>query len=293
MPPLVSVYIPTHNRASALAKSIDSVLLQSYPNIEIIVSNDGSSDSTKQLLENLQQQHKNIQVIHSKQAKGACHARNLAINQANGEFITGLDDDDLMLPDRIKTLVDAYHDDYAFVCSADYNVHGNGRKEKTPRPKQISLQMMLYKNVAGNQVLTTTKKLRAINGFDESLKAAQDYDTWLRLIERFGKAKGINTALQLINYDDNATRISTGSNRFSGNLAFHLKHKDKMNLKQRTYRLYILYKMRQKPMTLSTLKKLLACNYRDLVKISYYLKLKFSLFNALYKKAKAIKNAIN
>ncbi|HAY4006682.1 TPA: glycosyltransferase family 2 protein, partial [Escherichia coli] len=99
---LVSVYIPTHNRVDMLERAIMSVLKQSYPNIEIIVSDDGSQDNTKKIVTSYMQQYSNIKYVFSSEAKGACHARNLAIAKASGTYITGLDDDDEFTQDRIE-----------------------------------------------------------------------------------------------------------------------------------------------------------------------------------------------
>ena len=116
-PPLVTVYIPTHNRCQLLKRAVDSVLKQSYQHIELIIVDDASVDDTEYYLSELVTQHANIRFFKQKHAKGACVARNIAINDAKGELITGLDDDDEYLPERIADLVANYDEGYAFVCT--------------------------------------------------------------------------------------------------------------------------------------------------------------------------------
>ena len=88
--PLVSVILPTYNRAWALKTAIDSVLFQNYPNIELIVIDDGSRDNTKELLKDYKNQ---IRVLTQENA-GVSAARNRGIEKSRGEFIALLDSDD-------------------------------------------------------------------------------------------------------------------------------------------------------------------------------------------------------
>ena len=101
MRPIVSVIMPTYNRASLLPKAIDSVFSQNYPDIELIVVNDGSTDNTEEALEPYRDK-----ITYIKKANGGCgDAKNAGLKAANGKYITHLDDDDLMMPERIDCLV--------------------------------------------------------------------------------------------------------------------------------------------------------------------------------------------
>ena len=120
--PLISVYMPTHNRGVILRRAIESVLSQSFTDIELIVVNDGSSDGTVNILKEYEEGYKNFIFYTFDQPKGACAARNYAINLAQGHYITGIDDDDEWLPNRLENFmldkdllsdhVFIYHDDY-------------------------------------------------------------------------------------------------------------------------------------------------------------------------------------
>jgi glycosyltransferase involved in cell wall biosynthesis len=101
--PLISFIVATHNRAILIKNSLLSILNQSYPNIELIVVNDGSTDNTKQTIENFIVTNK----IHyvEQQHMGRSAARNAGLNLSKGEFISFLDDDDELDPNFTETLL--------------------------------------------------------------------------------------------------------------------------------------------------------------------------------------------
>ena len=89
---LISVIIPTFNRAHCIEKAILSIFKQKYTNFEIIIVNDGSTDDTLEIISSLQD--KRLRLICHERNKGLAVARNTGINNAKGEFITFLDDHD-------------------------------------------------------------------------------------------------------------------------------------------------------------------------------------------------------
>src|SRR5690606_27836296 len=96
---LVTIYIPTYNRCHLLQRAVDSVLSQTHTDLEIIIVDDGSTDGTHDWLAQLAQQEPRVRYILKPENSGACVSRNIAIEQARGEFVTGLDDDDHFAPD--------------------------------------------------------------------------------------------------------------------------------------------------------------------------------------------------
>ncbi|MGH7884319.1 MAG: glycosyltransferase family 2 protein, partial [Thermodesulfobacteriota bacterium] len=96
--PLISVIIPTYNRAHFLPEAIESIRKQNYLSIEIIIVDDGSTDNTKQLVQNL---GKSIKYIYQEN-KGPAAARNAGLRGVNGEIIGFLDSDDLWPPNKLK-----------------------------------------------------------------------------------------------------------------------------------------------------------------------------------------------
>lgn len=205
--PLVTVYMPTKNRLALLKRAIASVFEQSYQNIELIVVDDGSSDGTADYLATLAKEHKNVSFFVQSESKGACVARNVAIFNAKGNFITGLDDDDLFLPDRISSLVEAYDPKYAFVCSSAIWDYGQRQRVIDKSDKIITLEQQLSYNEATTQVLVEVERVKQLGGFDELFVACQDYDLWTRLIIEFGHAKRIAHPTYIINDTGSSTRM--------------------------------------------------------------------------------------
>lgn len=104
--PVVSIVMATHNRAHLLQETITSLLGQTFQDFEIIVADDASNDGTPALLEVLKQKDPRIRTCRSEQNIGPGAARNLAVQQALGEFIAIMDDDDICMPHRLEQQVE-------------------------------------------------------------------------------------------------------------------------------------------------------------------------------------------
>lgn len=232
--PLVSIYIPTHNRCELLKRAVESVFNQSYPCLELLIVNDGSSDKTRDFLDGLSHPSINIIVIHQETPQGACIARNLAINKSTGKFITGLDDDDEFTEQRVSELIKHYDPNYSFICTGFYWDYGRKRRLVNTQSMIINLSNQLDYNFASNQILVETSRLKAIQGFDETFPACQDYDTWTRLIENFGSAKRVSGASYIIHRGDNTLRLTEANNWLKGHDQYMAKHRDKMTTQNLT-----------------------------------------------------------
>jgi len=244
----ISIVIPTHNRENLLPRAINSALAQTYKNTEIIIVDDGSKDNTEKLVKKYMSQHGNIKYIKHKKALGGNAARNTGIRAACGEFIAGLDDDDEFTPDRIQLLIDNYSDEYSLITSRALKVTKTS-KQKTKYVPTVDLNTMLYFNAIGNQVLVKREIIIGAGLFDENLKRYQDYDMWLRIIEKYGEAKIIKDVTQIIHYEHDVASNNTHKNNFSGAFKFYKKHKKLMNKKQRKMQLYGVFRMQNKQMS--------------------------------------------
>lgn len=227
--PLVSVYIPSKNRQALLPIAIDSVLQQSYSNIEILVVDDGSADDTFALLTQLADKYKNIRIFKNEVSIGACASRNIAINNAKGEFVTGLDDDDVFLPNRIESLLSAYNDKYAFVCSSMFWDYGNKKRLIDSPECEFSLSQQLSYNEATSQVLVKRSRVLSVGGFDEEFVSCQDYDLWTRLLIRYGTAYRIALPSYIINDTGSSDRMKSNISSVNGYRQYLEKHKHLMN----------------------------------------------------------------
>lgn len=113
--PLISVIVPAYNSERWLTECCESVLGQTYPNVELIVVNDGSTDGTRALLRNIAEKDNRVRVIHTENC-GVCHARNTGLNAAAGAYIAFLDADDLLFPNSLKLLYFALCSEYADIA---------------------------------------------------------------------------------------------------------------------------------------------------------------------------------
>lgn len=247
---LVSAVITTHNRADLLPRAIESVLAQTYADLEIIIVDDGSDDETEKVIRGHLGKFPHIRHLKNDIPRGACAARNYGIREARGEFIAGLDDDDEWLPRRVEVLMENFRDEYAYVCSRDWIVYRD-RVEQREKKTVITLKSMLYRNVTGNQILTRRERILAVGGFDESLTSGQDYDMWLRLLERYGSARMVPQPLQKVYRDHLGERVSISRGKIKGDWRLYNKHKEKMTKSQRKVRLMELKRLKGRALRLA------------------------------------------
>jgi glycosyltransferase involved in cell wall biosynthesis len=183
--PKVSVIIPTYNRADFIEDAVESVLCQTYKDYEIIIVDDGSTDSTKDVLQKF---HNKIRYIY-KNNGGEASARNTGIKHAQGEYIAFLDSDDLWLPKRLKFGVQAldFNKNIGLFFS-DCNRVFNGKKaSKTyfddykPYSGFIFRQLYMQDFIPTLTVILRTECFRKVGIFSEDLTLCTDYDMWLRI----------------------------------------------------------------------------------------------------------------
>lgn len=236
--PLVSIIICTHNRSNLLRRAIESAINQSYDNIEIIISDDASTDNTKFVVESYQKQFQELNIIYrrNKINSGACYTRNKGIELAHGMFITGLDDDDSFEDNRIATFVENYNSEYSFICS---NINVITKKGKyslfSKKNRVIDYSKELWKNSVGNQIFIKRSVICDIGGFDDSLTSAQDIDLWLRILKKYGPAYMLGNASYNLYIDHDSPRITTSSRKLEGLRYFIEKHKANMSSSQLKY----------------------------------------------------------
>ena len=203
---MVSIYIPTKNRKAALEKAINSVLNQTYVNIELIVVNDGSADGTAEFLEKKAKIDSRLIYFNKPISEGAPAARNLAIRKATGCFVTGLDDDDEFLPDRIRAFVEFWSllTDFGYkpacIYSQDIIVKNGLKIGNTKKRGLVNFNDLFEHNFIGNQVFAPRSHFVQAGLFNEELPAWQDMEMFMRILKMFGTAHLLDYQLQL--YDD-------------------------------------------------------------------------------------------
>jgi glycosyltransferase involved in cell wall biosynthesis len=105
---LVSVIIPTYNRAHLISETLDSILAQTYTNWECVVVDDGSTDNTNEVLTRYLKKDDRFRYLINDRTKGAQGARNTGVLNAKGDFIQFFDSDDIMYPNHLKAKIDAF-----------------------------------------------------------------------------------------------------------------------------------------------------------------------------------------
>lgn len=250
--PLVTAVVTTHNRKDLLRRALDSVKAQTYQLLELVVVDDGSEESAKQVVHEYEDAFERVVFHRNEVPKGACAARNTGIELASGVFIAGLDDDDEWMPERIQKLVNAYRDEDAFVTSDVLHIYPN-RELVWKKDKIITLERLLYSNQVGNQGLIKKERLVEVGGFDESLRSAQDYDLWVRLCDRYGPIRNVQVPLQKIHLKHEGEQITSPKNQLKGYLQFYEKHKHLMSRNHKRYQLYTIRKAVGKATSLSDL----------------------------------------
>lgn len=187
MKPLVSVVIPSYNMEAFTPLTIESVLAQDYPHVEVIVVDDGSSDGSVAALSRFGDR---IRLIEQKNA-GACAARNRGLKECKGEFVAFLDCDDLWEPQKLTRCVETLQakpdavmvHSYGYWIDADGRIFGPPRFEPRPEGKIFS-ELARLNHVMNSTPLCRTEAVRAAGGWDENIFTTADWELWLRLAKR-------------------------------------------------------------------------------------------------------------
>jgi glycosyltransferase involved in cell wall biosynthesis len=191
----VSVIIPTYNHALYLTKSIESVYNQSYTDFECIVINDGSTDNTTEVLDNLKDKYPELIII-SKENGGLSSARNVGIKKSNGDLVCFLDSDDYWLPDKLLNQVSQILQGYDCVYS-NY-IFFDENKIETENNEIISEDLTYYDFISRNPITGSASSImirkeciNKVGFFSTKLRSLEDLDYWFRLFNSNFKFKAI------------------------------------------------------------------------------------------------------
>jgi glycosyltransferase involved in cell wall biosynthesis len=198
--PLVSIIIPTYNRARQTISAVESVLAQTYPNFEIIVVDDGSQDDSAQAIERFIDQRRNgshLVSFLSQPNQGASAARNTGISRARGEYIAFLDSDDSWEPEKLACQVETLEQfkSEAAACFTDARLvndfgmdvssfQTHGRNYKQPIGIDRDVIKSLAESFSGfwvSTLLARADTLREIGGFSSNISFVEDRDLHFRL----------------------------------------------------------------------------------------------------------------
>ena len=212
--PVVSVILPAYNSEKYIGKAIQSVLQQSFFDLELIIINDGSTDKTELAI--LAFSDPRIVYIKNQSNKGLVFSLNRAIDLAKGKYIARMDADDISLPERFakqKKLLDENKNVAVAATTIEYI---NEQDEKTGAwdldrkiitASQIKKQMPYENCIAHPTAMMRTEIIKELK-YNDQQKNIEDYDLWLRVLSRGLSIEKINEPLLLYRvHGDSVTSV--------------------------------------------------------------------------------------
>lgn len=184
----ISVIIPTYNREKLLVKSLESVLNQTVKAEEIIIIDDGSTDNTKEIVNNYN--NHTIKYIFQEN-KGVSNARNHGIRIATNEWLCFLDSDDIWEENKLEKQIEFHtRNSHIFFSHTDelwlFNNKIIKQKKHQLKPSGFCFKQNIPNTLIGASTMMVHKKiLNEVGYFDEELIACEDYDLWLRILAKY------------------------------------------------------------------------------------------------------------
>lgn len=205
-PELITVVMPCYNAAPYVEEAVASVLQQSYPRIELIVTDDGSTDGSTDILQRLAAAHPERIALTFQNRAGPYAARNRALAHASGNFIAFLDADDVWHPDALARMHAALENDLAEVAWCGWQAIGvaaidpESRLPSAPDAHAAITHSFEHGTWPLNGMLIRRRHIDALRGFSERAPTAMDYDLWLRLLARQPRLANVSEVLAYRRY---------------------------------------------------------------------------------------------
>ena len=185
----ISVVIPVFNGEQTIRETIESVLEQTFSDFELIIINDGSQDTTLDIIQDFKDPRLKV---FSYQNSGLAASRNRGIAIATGEYVSFIDADDLWTPDKLKAQHQALQEDPSAAVAYSWTNCINERSQFLRRGYYLSFSGDVYRYLLltnflenGSNPLIRHQALKTVGGFDESLKSSEDWEMYLRLAARY------------------------------------------------------------------------------------------------------------
>lgn len=187
--PLISIIIPTYNRAHLIFETLDSVLVQTYENWECIVVDDGSTDGTDGLLAEYIKKDNRFKYLINARTKGAQGARNTGILNAKGNYVQFFDSDDIMYPHHLKTKMDAFQQNPDLDIVTSFSHVKNANNEIIDIFTWVTLGVIFEKLIRQHTYVDTNSALIRRGVFkdyllDENVPSFQELDLHLALSKK-------------------------------------------------------------------------------------------------------------
>jgi len=195
---LVSVVIPTYNKAQYLKEAIESVLNQTYKNIEIIVIDDGSTDESREVVNsftpsilNTKYRILNPIIYFWQENKGAAMARNTGIKKAKGKYIAFLDSDDLWLREKLEKQVSFMEEnpETGLLGTGCYEITNKGKiigqKIFPIKNKDLQKDLIKYNPFIQSSVVVKREVFSKVGLYNKGFRESEDYELWLRIGQNY------------------------------------------------------------------------------------------------------------
>ncbi|SFR57796.1 glycosyltransferase family 2 protein [Halogeometricum limi] len=208
---LVSAVIPTYNRESYVGGAIESVLEQTYENVEVVVVNDGSTDGTESVLAEYADDDR-VRVLRNDENRGIPYTMNRGVEAARGDYIGVFGDDDRWYPTKVEkqvAVLEGLGDDYCGVYTGGVIRDGSGEvvdRVRWDRGGDRFPEILVRNTVLPHSShLVRAECFEAVGGFDESFDIACDWDLTIRLSKRWKWACIPEELVERTHHDGNVT----------------------------------------------------------------------------------------
>lgn len=197
----ISIIMPSYNSAKTIEHAIQSVLAQTYQNLELLIIDDDSSDETCHIIQKIADER--IRLIRLKQNGGSAVARNTGIEAATGRYIAFLDSDDSWHPEKLaQQHAFMTTNKIGFSFTAYYRNEPNGKKRFVAAPAEMTYKKLLRNTIIG--CLTVMIDRTIVGDFTmPNIRTRQDTATWLAILKEGIHAYGLNEGLAYYHVDAN------------------------------------------------------------------------------------------
>lgn len=201
---MISVVMPSYNRAKTIERAVQSILNQTYKDIEIIIVDDNSIDNTEEVVKTINNEQ--ITYIRNKSNKGANESRNIGIRAAKGELIAFQDSDDEWLSNKLEVQLKALKETNADLVTCGFYRYENDECVKFPKEKikdEEIANKLLYGNFISTQTVIGKRECFVEENFDSKFPRMQDWELMIRMSRKF-KIHFVNEPLVNVYLQDNS-----------------------------------------------------------------------------------------
>lgn len=194
---LISIIMAAYNAEKTIEQAINSVLNQTYPNFELLVMNDCSTDETPKLVAGIAEKDSRVRLITNRKNSGVSYTRKHGLEEAKGAWIAILDSDDAWAPEKLEKQIERQREtnaDLLFTGSAFMDSDGQPINWYLHAPKTVTYRQLLKQNVLSNSSALVRKELY-VKHYAEDDEMHEDFAIWLGILKEGKMAYGVDEPL--------------------------------------------------------------------------------------------------